>query len=100
MSNLDGMGLVLISKKFGVSYLLSGTVGRITQILLLTYTVFIQRGWIQQWKSRIFSPLSMIQFSCELILESWGYLEVVVEHVVAPKEIILNGLMAHAHISG
>ena len=29
-----------------------------------------------------------------------GHLEVVVEHVVAPKEVVLNAPMAHAHISG
>jgi hypothetical protein len=33
-------------------------------------------------------------------LKPWGNLEVVVECVVAPIEIILNGLMTHAHING
>ena len=33
-------------------------------------------------------------------LEPWGHLEVVVEHVVALREIILNDYVTHACISG
>lgn len=40
-----------------------------------------------------FSPLGKVLFT-------WGQLEVVVEHVVASREIILNDLMTYAHIWG
>jgi hypothetical protein len=33
-------------------------------------------------------------------LEPWGHLEVVVEHVVSPRDIILNVIVTHANISG
>ena len=33
-------------------------------------------------------------------METWGHLEVVFKHVVAPRKIILNDLMTYAHISG
>jgi len=33
-------------------------------------------------------------------LEPWGHLEVVVKHVVEPKDAILNGFVTYAHISG
>jgi hypothetical protein len=59
-----------------------------------------QRGWIQWWKTRSFSPLGKVQFPRGLYLEPWGHLEVVVERVFSPKNTILNGIMTHAHISG
>lgn len=34
------------------------------------------------------------------LVEPWEHLEVVFKHVVAPIEIVLNGLMTCAHISG
>jgi hypothetical protein len=40
------------------------------------------------------------QFPLEIFVETWGHLEVVVDTVVAPREIILNDLVTDAHING
>ena len=33
-------------------------------------------------------------------MEPWGHFDIVIEHAVAPIEIILNDIMTRAHISG
>jgi len=57
-------------------------------------------GWVHWWGERRFSQVEKVQFPWGVFLEPWGLLEVVINHMVAPKEILLNDLINHAYISG
>jgi len=59
-----------------------------------------QRGWIQWLKARSFFIVGQGSIPIRAYLKPWGNLEVVVECVAAPRDIILNGIVNRPHISG